>query len=96
MINKIAECVTDHFVDTGSGMIVKEIAQAMGVSDSTVRRAMAKADNFVPGVTAYWGTRPRYSTNYKGSVVGTSRVEIFEPTSEHLRNMIKTYRAQEA
>lgn len=91
MINKIAQCVTDHFVDTGSGMSIKEIAQAMGVSDSSVRRVMAKADYFIPGVIGRYETRPRYSTNYKNMIVGVSKVEIFEPTADHLRNIIRAH-----
>lgn len=92
-LQAVIEAITARYIETGEHSTVANIATALACSESKVRKAIADANGFVPGVTMHEESRPTYSRSYPGMEHGARKVWTYSPTREALRAIILASRA---
>ena len=87
---QIRDAVTSHYVETGDGMDVAQIAEACGVSPSTIRRCLNLREHGgnVPGLGSHKESRQVQSRDYPGMLHGFTTVWVYEPTKRHVREIL--------
>lgn len=86
---EIVDWVTSRFIDTGQDSTIKEIAEAKGVSDNTVRKIFLACNGVPEGLTLYQETRAGRSSNYPMFNAGSYRVSLYGPSRKHLAALLK-------
>lgn len=92
-LQAIADAVTARYIETGEPSTVANIATALAWSESKVRKTIADANGFVPGVSMHEESRTTYSRSYPGMEHGARKVATYSPTREALRAIILASRA---
>lgn len=90
----LADRVIDLYLDRGEYLTVKEIAEAVGVSESIVRRRLLDESAFLRDsrLTHRREGRASYSRDYPGMEFGAHQVWTYGPTMDCLRSMVRTAR----
>ncbi len=91
-IAQIVTFVTERYIHSLEGATVKDVAEGLVCSRSTIRKLLGEAQGCPDGLTVNTESRPSYSTNYKGWQTGEHRVDVFYPTKEKLVQLIREYR----
>ncbi|MGL4257945.1 MAG: hypothetical protein ACRCSL_16550 [Microbacterium sp.] len=89
---KIARAVLDAFVDGEAALTVREISTRSGLSERTVRSAIASAHGAVLGTTYTQKTIKVVSRSYPGIADTQRRVDAWSPSDAALRAEIRRLR----
>lgn len=86
---RVVAFVREHYLRHGAGCDVKTIAAGVSVSGTTVRRALRDEHGFLAeGIAAAKTTVTTHSRNYRMMEHGSTTVQLYYPTREHLRKLI--------
>lgn len=88
-IADIEAWVIERYIRDGKDSTVAEIAAGMGISETSVRRDIAEANDIAYSVEY----RTSYSTNYRGFEHGSHKVGVYGPTRKTLARIIREGRA---
>lgn len=89
----LAAAITEYFLIHNDACTVKELAAHMKRSESYVRKVLAECQGCPRGCVIADGQREKFSTAYRSMPAGYSRVDTYQPTMTHLRDMVLELRA---
>ena len=96
--NRIARFVLDRFLETGHDSTIAQIAAAVGVSQSTVRKAFASHTGVSPLSDLRYDREGRdsFSRNYPSMTSGAHMVAVYGPTRRMLARVVVELRQSAA
>lgn len=90
----IRDAVTERFIETGESSTVKDIAERLKCSESTVRKVINANHGAVDGTLYDTESRASYSKSYAMFEAGSHRVGVYTPSPKHLRDIIRAMRVE--
>lgn len=86
---QIRDIVTEHFLVTNEALDARQIATEAGVSESAIRRTIARTHGAVPGTFPQRTSRER--SGFSG---GYTSVWVYEPSLRHLAKLVMEARTK--
>ena len=85
----IRDAVFSHYIETKKAMTIKEIAEAMAMKESWVRRYIhdsrpGKGGMVPDGIAFSDDYRATYSKDYPDMQTGMCKVTVYEPTKDYI------------
>ena len=96
--NRIARFVLDRFLETGHDSTIAQIAEAVGVAQSSVRKAFATHTSISPLSDLVYSreSRDSFSRNYPSMTSGVHMVAVYGPTRRMLARVVVELRQSAA
>ena len=85
--------VTERFIASEQGSTVKDIAEGLNISQTTVRKILVDSAGCPDGLSVSRESRPSYSKNYPGVVSNHHLVDVYYPSRSRLARRIREFRS---
>ena len=85
---ELRKAIIDHYLETGKGATVADIAKRLSLSEGAVRKSLAVVHGMPKGTHAQKESKERYSRDYPMFQVGYTTFYAYYPNLETLREII--------
>ena len=92
-IEEANDVVFEHWVETGDGMTISEIARAIGCTTNKLRASVVGHMGVAPGCNPTTVRRERFSKSF-GESIGFRQVDGWKPSEREIRDSIKRLQAR--